>query len=1016
MTLPPGHAIVDPGAARDLIGEPSFRRLVDKLKAIGLQPVVLDSKPDSASGIGGQATPLFEALVPCFLGKQPGIIKLIVLQEDVPQLLSIGLLEHAKAVIDTADNTIYFKAFNCEATMERLSSGHRVLDVAAWDGGKFEVPRQVLERFDLAPDAFELSDSTSDRAYIGSCGRGFSDGEFFGENLQLRDSLETLLKYSEPKGRVFYQKGLGQVFIGKNTCLGKPEGLDRKFCWRSTFAVFRDRFVKLEHVVFVPNLPHTVFVSEDNITYISLYTDIHDLTCLYSFPNILHRDISKSIHGSPMSHVACSEAVKSQHVGREEVASATSHHDIEVIRNCEDTAVRVSPDPTAAVCSNLSGLISLEPTSLHHEAFSKRDGDRSAAGALVQFGEEAASSTSEGIQFSNATRAKGNSYECSRHSDDRCAGALGSEPSQMHTSRGVSSPGCQSVWPLGEMQSVQDEAQVRGLQQFEPSKQVIQSDIIIGGTCASAKDGSSSEELSRRRSDECRFATGVGEAESSLGGGDHSGFDTSGTGSGSSQSIDAPHDVQLGCGKQSDASDANSSAVQHSGRGFGDDQSQHRGLGVATVRGATSDVSLAAENSWFTAPLSPGTLGFKSALRSDKVYLSHGSDGQIRIVWKDDQLGADLVCSDFVDDKEFQIPKRIKKQLSFAVHALLDKIQSGKDARTSRAIEEGQEHGEDVRTSRPLGSGEDVRTSRATIEGQEHGEDVRTSRLESSGEDVRTSRSQGGQVCTRLEEGSLAHLSPVRLSALSSLTRGSGCHGKLKICELFSVPRLTARLNEFGLTATFPAAFDQEVGWQFFDAADRARFWHTLRTQKPDFVMMSPYCKPFSILMNVNWSKMDPEQVKQMQVEGLTMLHFCVQVAEFQMSQGKFFGLEHPGSASSWSTHAMAWLLKQDGVIRFLFDQCALGLQVSEEGLSRKTTGLVTNHLGVAAVLSQYQCSKDHPHVPLEHGLPHKARIYPDDMVKAILTGLTFQDQQSSFAAGFDEEEENDLRGPDRCS
>lgn len=252
-----------------------------------------------------------------------------------------------------------------------------------------------------------------------------------------------------------------------------------------------------------------------------------------------------------------------------------------------------------------------------------------------------------------------------------------------------------------------------------------------------------------------------------------------------------------------------------------------------------------------------------------------------------------------------------------------------------------------------MGSGEDVRTSRARIEGQEHGEDVRTSRLESSGEDVRTSRCQGGQVGARLEEGSLAHLSPVRLSALSSLTRGSGRHGKLKICELFSVPRLTARLNEFDLTATFPAAFDQEVGWQFFDAADRARFWHTLRTQKPDFVMMSPHCKPFSILMNVNWSKMDPEQVKQMQVEG--------------------------------------------------------GLQVSEEGLSRKTTGLVTNHLGVAAVLSQYQCSKDHPHVPLEHGLPHKARIYPDDMVKAILTGLTFQDHQSSFAAGFDEEEENDL-------
>ena len=106
LALPAGEAIVVPGACQDFIGLPAFERLKGKLATLGLRPVILKESPSSASGIGGKARPLFSALTPCSLGGFPGVVKLTVLEEDIPHLLSIGLLEMAKSVIDTESNVI----------------------------------------------------------------------------------------------------------------------------------------------------------------------------------------------------------------------------------------------------------------------------------------------------------------------------------------------------------------------------------------------------------------------------------------------------------------------------------------------------------------------------------------------------------------------------------------------------------------------------------------------------------------------------------------------------------------------------------------------------------------------------------------------------------------------------------------------------------------------------------------------------------------------------------------------
>lgn len=156
LSVPPGFAIVDPGASQDLIGRPAYEKLKMELATRGLQPVVLNEKPPPALGIGGKAKALFSVLTPCFLGEFPGIVKLTVIDEDIPHLLSIGLLEHGKAVIDTDKNHIDFRAFGVEAKMTRLDSGHRLLNVL--EGARaFDVPPQVLAEHNLSPQAFLIN-------------------------------------------------------------------------------------------------------------------------------------------------------------------------------------------------------------------------------------------------------------------------------------------------------------------------------------------------------------------------------------------------------------------------------------------------------------------------------------------------------------------------------------------------------------------------------------------------------------------------------------------------------------------------------------------------------------------------------------------------------------------------------------------------------------------------------------------------------------------------------------------
>ena len=62
----------------------SFNRLEKKLAERNLKVVRLDDKPAAACGVGGRVNTLFVALVPCAVAGQPGVIRMIVVADDIP--------------------------------------------------------------------------------------------------------------------------------------------------------------------------------------------------------------------------------------------------------------------------------------------------------------------------------------------------------------------------------------------------------------------------------------------------------------------------------------------------------------------------------------------------------------------------------------------------------------------------------------------------------------------------------------------------------------------------------------------------------------------------------------------------------------------------------------------------------------------------------------------------------------------------------------------------------------------
>ena len=901
LEIPAGHAIVDPGAAQDLIGRPAFDRLTSKLRDMGLKPVILTEKPACATGIGGRAEPLFSALCPLFLGGQPGIVKLTVLKQDVPHLLSIGLLEHAKSIIDTSEDRIVFKAFDVAAPMIRLGSGHRLLDVTQGSAEDFQVPEQVVKQFGLDVDAFRVADDSDEAVYTSAEGQVRLDGWKSGQ-VRVVPFWDVLVRVDHHANRL----QTPQVETGHQV-----------YPLRSTWALFSQGWLEVESDVFWESLARSTVV----------------------------------FSAEPLEHVVTIFHQVGTRLGGcwRKIVSSLSLKDVSF---SSDSGVR---NRSKFWDQDVSSHVAA-PAGTSEELLG---GSRS----LDWHDQEAPVSLQEPSQpqfFGASNERDGQSMPSSREHED---------------GRG------QPVRPLVEVHAVRPEVEIRALRSEQPARQVqeegrgdhLRSSSPADSLCGGGPKAESPRSGGQGGSHECRVAAGVDRADRISGGRDCHGLGPVDPGAADHErELVASHVEQ--CASASDAVRPEDASFDLAGGSSGDLPHGHRDgeserLGFRLGSAAVSLASLLGSSnvsqigtfgsmarSWFVSELTGRVLTCHELSNDFVLWQGDLGEGlQNLVLWQDRHVLKDLESSDLHDDREFQIPRKLKARLASALSEFKGKsvfcvssqhfaASLGGGIDDQEALNAHQEPNKEIE--------EDVRSA--------SGEDARTSRV--GGEDARTSSSHEALELI----GFLGHVSQPGFKP-PSLQRLSRRHGSAPIMmtEVFSPPRLGPAADQAGMQTTSPGAFDLETGWDFFDARDRAHFWKVLREQCPDFVMMSPERHETQQRFGVDHSS-------ETHTQRMSMLRFCTQVAAHQMEQNGSFCIEQPEHAPSADTQVYHLLLEQPGVVEVSYHQCSF----------------ITNHVGLMAAFRAQPCERSCLH---EGSLTH------------LLKGLQLtaqRQQEGNFPAG----------------
>ena len=1025
LELGPGQAIVDPGASQDLIGHPSFLKLQEKLREVGLKTIKLEEKPAKASGVGGTAKTLFMALAPCILGGQPGIVKLTVVEDNIPQLLSIGLLEHGHAVIDTQADQIFFKKFDKVAKMTRIPSGHRILSIADWDGSEFPVPPQLTEKFGLTSGAFNVRPSAPE-VYMAASAILSDRASFFGQVGVCEEMLDSFeISCSLPL---------------------------------SNFPFFSD------------------FETQSNDVFFRASWLVNGCeTCLLERNAKRERPQTCTYRRDAFELTECPLSFDQQHWSESLIVSLFTRHEV-VLTRSDEQVVLFNDDRSVAASKEIEDLLRDRTSRAQYSSCDLQHGGRAQCqGEEVAHslgsgprtpGDELASLCSKAADLESGP----GSFGDSRHEDaprglhDVVSGTLRSvrddavlseDVGQLQSSQRVRDSRRQSAWNVDKVLTVPEQDWLPKVRQEQPASggqkgQERGSRDLCLGTIHASSENSSPGDLRPRALHHAGSRDGVSGSESAAGtqhGCHHGpGDDTGGGGlspstpssgrggpadprstrsanatalldsaahhaanrsdsstrsglSGVESGGDPPDDGTVICHGTATSSSRGGRTGQPSGGASGPHGLELReraatGFTSSSVVGdfkCTEDPS----HTWLVIPCSATSSKFLSRRENIDCFVGkqkfRGGFRDVFIV-RDSELVDDLVCSDFPEGAETHLSRKQKKALLNSLDVFSTEFVGGPMSPSEMVGLKQVDH--QKKEQEPESHQEKHQEPRDHQERHQEPESLQEEKRSRSFDLISRPRRSKRSI-----EPSSQELSALGIVDVQPSSHGMGASNVMKVMEIFTPPRVATEAVKAGLAVTEPSSLDLTTGWDALKPEDRKRMWEILEHQKPDIVIMSPDCKMFCQLMNVNLSRVPVERLSRDQMRALVMWHMCIQVAEHQLNHDRYFFLEQPGGASSWKTHAAEWLLKQKGVHHFLFDQCELGLQVSDAGLSRKTTGAATNHLGIAFLLSQYQCSGSHQHIQLENGLPHKARIYPPDLVHNIVQGILWGSQEFVGAA-----------------
>ena len=208
------------------------------------------------------------------------------------------------------------------------------------------------------------------------------------------------------------------------------------------------------------------------------------------------------------------------------------------------------------------------------------------------------------------------------------------------------------------------------------------------------------------------------------------------------------------------------------------------------------------------------------------------------------------------------------------------------------------------------------------------------------------------------------------------------------VSEVFSPPRIAQQASKQGMQQG--SSIDLKTGWDLSNKQHTRQMWQTLKEEDPELLVICPPCRAFTILQELNFCKMGIEKATQLVMAGLEHLELAAALIKWQVNRGKYVLFEQPDGARSWKEECIEEVAQLEGMQRTSCDMCAYGLQVDEQGLNKKSTGLLTNSEEIAKRVSN-KCPHNHLHVPLLGGKAVKAQEYPPAFCRAVVNGIKAQ-------------------------
>lgn len=207
--------------------------------------------------------------------------------------------------------------------------------------------------------------------------------------------------------------------------------------------------------------------------------------------------------------------------------------------------------------------------------------------------------------------------------------------------------------------------------------------------------------------------------------------------------------------------------------------------------------------------------------------------------------------------------------------------------------------------------------------------------------------------------------------AILQATQVKGAKKKFKVWEVFAGEgRVTKTANRREKLEA--ERFSLVEGWDFADAKRRMAFLRQLRREDPDVVLLSPMCKLWSQLQELNIAA-HPGYAEKLNEQRIwdhdNILMFCAIVYEHQRRRKKIATCEHPQKSRAWQTQAFETMQGWDAHI----DQCMFGLRLPNEEnvmlpVQKPTTFRVTSETLQKRL--ERRCNGKHKHTHLEGSIP----------------------------------------------